>query len=175
MVQLTARGTHTGEGIAEQESQETINAYYVDLPSDDEEGATAVALLDSMLRDLELLFQEQLTALAEDAAEQQAVKKGKAVVTDPSQYEDHPSIMVLEEESATTPTRPNELITLQPRGGSRWFVQHMPRSSNAAGDSKQISRPEDSFQSDIPPASTSEDAKEETAMVAAQAVAAATR
>ena len=42
------------------------------------------ALVDSMLGDLELLFQEQLTTLTEDAVEQQAVKKGKVVVTDPS-------------------------------------------------------------------------------------------
>ena len=41
MVQLTARGTHTGEGTAKQESQEAISTYYVDLPSDEEEGATA--------------------------------------------------------------------------------------------------------------------------------------
>ena len=84
MVQLIARGTHTGEGAAEQESQEAVSAYYVDLPLDDEEGAATEALLDSMLRDLELLFQEQLTALAEDAAEQHAVKEGKAIITDPS-------------------------------------------------------------------------------------------
>ena len=64
---LTARGGHTGEGAIEQESEETINAYYVDSPSDDEEGAAIEALVDSMLGDLELLFQEQLTALAEDA------------------------------------------------------------------------------------------------------------
>ena len=110
-MQLTARGTHTGEGAAEQESQEATNAYYVDLPLDDEEGAAAEAMLDSMLGDLELLFQEQLTALAENAAEQYAVKKGKAVITDPSPQEDHPSVMVLEEESVATPTRPVELIT----------------------------------------------------------------
>ena len=83
------------------------------------EGATAEAMVDRMLGDLELLFHEQLTALAEDAAEQHAVKKWKAVITDPSQQQNHPSIMVLEEAIATTPTRPNELITLQPRGGSR--------------------------------------------------------
>ena len=83
-MQLTAKGTHTGEGAAEQESQEAISTYYVDLPLDDKEGATAEALVDSMLGDLELLFQEQLTTLAEDAAEQQVVKKGKVVGTDPS-------------------------------------------------------------------------------------------
>ena len=70
MVQLTTKGNHAGEGTTEQESDETINAYYVDSPSDDDEGAAAKALVNSMLRDLELLFQEQLTTLAEDAAEQ---------------------------------------------------------------------------------------------------------
>ena len=69
-VQLTARCISIGEGAAEQESQEAISAYYVDLPSDEEEGATAEAQVDSLLEDLELLFQEQLVALAEDAAEQ---------------------------------------------------------------------------------------------------------
>ena len=169
MVQLAARGTHAGEGAAEQELEAT-STYYVDLTSDDEEGVTVEAMVDSILRDLELLFQEQLTALAEDAAEQQAVKKGKVVVTDPSQQEDHLSIMVLEEEAATAPTRPDELNAPQSGGGSRWFIQHMPRSSSAAGDSTQISLPEDSFQSDIPPASTSRNEKEDIA--AATAVAA---
>ena len=70
MVQLTARGTSTGKGAVEQESQEAVSAYYVDLPSDEEEGETAEAQVDSLLGDLELLFQEQLVALAEDAAEQ---------------------------------------------------------------------------------------------------------
>ena len=54
---LTARGNHIGEGIAEQESEEAISAYYVDSPTNDEEGAVAEALVDSMLGDLELLFQ----------------------------------------------------------------------------------------------------------------------
>ena len=76
-------------------------------------------MVDSMLEDLELLFQEQLIALAEDVAKQQAVKKGKAVVKNPSQQEDHPSILVMEEKSAAAPTRPDELITLQPGGASR--------------------------------------------------------
>ena len=98
-----------------------------------------------MLEDLELLFQEQLAVLAEDAAEQQAVKKGKAVVTDPSLQKDHPSIMVLKEESATTPTGPDELIIQQLGGRSRWFIQHMSHSSSVAGDSTQVSRPEDNF------------------------------
>ena len=49
MVQLTARGTHTSEGAAEQEPEAT-SAYYADLPSDDEEGAATEALVDSMRR-----------------------------------------------------------------------------------------------------------------------------
>ena len=72
--------------------------------------------------DLELLFQEQLVSLAENLAEYQAVKKGKVVAMNPSLRKDHLSIMVLEEDSAATPTGPDELITLQPEGGSRWFV-----------------------------------------------------
>ena len=121
-----------------------------------------------MLKDLELLFQEQLMALAEDAAEQQALRKGKSMVTDPSPPQDHPSIMVLEEEAEAAPTRPDELITPQPRGGSRWFKQRMPRTGCAYGDSTQISRPEDSHPSPTLPASTSENAEERTAAVAAQ-------
>ena len=103
------------------------------------------------------------------------VKKGKAVIADPSPQQDHPSIKVLEEATAAAPTRPDELITLQSRGGSRWFIQHMPHSGSAASDNTQISRPEDNSQSNIPPARTSGDAKEETAAatVVAQAVAAA--
>ena len=99
------------------------------------------------------------------------MKKGKAVVTDPSPQKDHPSIMVLEEDAAATPTRPNKLITLQSGGGSKWFVQHMPHSGSAAGGCTQISR-----QSNILLASTSENDDEETATqtvveMAAQAVA----
>ena len=69
VVQLMARGDHAGEGATEQEPKETFSAYYVDSPSDDEVGAAAEALVDNVLEDLELLFQEQLTALAEDATE----------------------------------------------------------------------------------------------------------
>ena len=73
--------------------------------------------------DLELQFQKQLLSLKEDLAEHQVVRKGKAVATDPSLQKDHASIMVLEEDSvATDPFRPDELITLQPQGRSRWFV-----------------------------------------------------
>ena len=88
-----------------------------------------------MLEDLELLFQEQLTALAEDAAKQQAMKKGKVVVTDPCHQQDHPSIMVLEESEAT-PTRLVELITPQPGGGSRWYVQPKPHLKHGGGQKK---------------------------------------
>ena len=52
-----------------QDSEEAVCAYYVDTPSKDEEGATAEVQVADRLGDLELLFQEQLTALAEDAAD----------------------------------------------------------------------------------------------------------
>ena len=87
--------------------------------------------------------------------------------------------MVLEEEAAAAvaPTRPDELITPQSGGGSRWFVQHMPRSGSAAGGSRQISPLEESRPSPTLPASTSEDAEEGTAVatIAAQVVVAAAR
>ena len=38
--------------------------------------------MDDILEDLELLFQEQLAVLVEDAAEQNALRKGKAVMID---------------------------------------------------------------------------------------------
>ena len=63
---------------------EVVNAYYVDSPSDKEGGAAAEAQVDFMMGDLELLYREQLASLEEDFAEYQAVKKWKAVVTDPS-------------------------------------------------------------------------------------------
>ena len=84
MVCLAARADPAGKGIAGEEAKEVVYAYYVDAPSDDEEGATAKALVDDMLGDLELLFQEQLAVLAEDVTEQQALRKGKAMTTDPS-------------------------------------------------------------------------------------------
>ena len=87
------------------------------------------------LGDLELLFQEQLAMLAEDAVEQQSLRKGKAVATGPSPSQDHSSIMVLEEEPEAAPTKPDELITPQREGWSRWFMQHMPRTGSAYGDS----------------------------------------
>ena len=78
--------------------------------------------------------------------------------------------MVLEEEAEAAPPRPDELITPQPQGGSRWFVQRMPRTGSAYGDSTQISRPEDSHPSLTLPTSTSENTEEGTAAAAAQAV-----
>ena len=78
------------------------------------------------------------------------MKKGKAVATNPSSQKDHASIMVIEEDSAAVaPTRPDELITLQPQGGSRWLVQHMPHSSNTPIG----------HQSDIPSATRSMEGK----------------
>ena len=71
----------------------------------------------------------------EDATEQHTLKKGKAVATDPSLPQDHSSIMVLEEKLEVAPTRPDELMASQPEGESRWFVQHMPRTSGTFGDS----------------------------------------
>ena len=131
----------------------------------------AEAQVDLMMGDFELLFQEQLVSLAEDLAEYQVVRKGKVVVTDPSPWKDHTSIMVLEEATAATPTKPDELITLQPEGGSRWFVQHMPHSGSAASGSTQINR-----QSNILPAGTSENTEEEaiaqtTAQIAVESAA----
>ena len=112
MICLEARADPVGRGIVGQDSEEAICAYYVDTPSEDEEGVTAEAQVGDVLVDLELLFQEQLAVLAEDAAEQQALRKGKAVATDSSLPQDHSSIMVLEEEPEAAPTRPDELITL---------------------------------------------------------------
>ena len=81
--------------------------------------------------DLELLFQEQHKSLKEDLAEHQAAMKGKAKAMGPSSQKDHASIMVIEEDSAVVPpTRPGELITLQPQDESRWMVRHMPHFDN---------------------------------------------
>ena len=84
VIQLTTGSTISGGGVTEHQAHESCGAYYVDLASNEEEGAIAEAQIDSLLGDLELLFREQLAALAKDVAEQQAVKKGKAVITDPS-------------------------------------------------------------------------------------------
>ena len=56
MVCLAARVDLVGEGIAGQDSEEAVCAYYVDTPSEDEEGATAEAQVADWLGDLELLF-----------------------------------------------------------------------------------------------------------------------
>ena len=90
-------------------------AYYLDFAPDEDEGVVVEAQLDSQLGDLELLFQEQLTVLAEEAAEQHALRKGKVVLTDSeldcsSRQQDHPSVMVLKELEVAS-TRPDELIT----------------------------------------------------------------
>ena len=74
------------------------------------------AQIDSLLGDLVLLFQEQLVALVEDAAEQDIIRNRKVVITDHEpadshQQQDHLAIMVLEESVAPSPTRPVELIT----------------------------------------------------------------
>ena len=111
MICLEARAGPVGVGTARQDSEEVACAYYVDTPSEDEEGATAEAQVANKLEDLELLFQEQLAVLAEDVAEQHTLKKGKAVATDPSLLQHHPSVMVLEEELEAVITRPDELIT----------------------------------------------------------------
>ena len=111
MICLKARADPVGGGIVGQDSEEAFCAYYVDTPSKDEEGATAEAQVADRLRDLELLFQKQLAVLAEDDTEQQALRNGKAVATDPSPSQDHSSIMVLEEELDEAPTRLDELIT----------------------------------------------------------------
>ena len=55
--------------LAARPEREAPSAYYVDSPSDEEEGAAAEAQVDSWMGDLELLFQEQLMSLAKDHAE----------------------------------------------------------------------------------------------------------
>ena len=105
----------------------------------------------------------------EDAAEQYTLKKGKAVAANPSLPQDHSSIMVLEEELEAAPTRPDEIITSQPEGESRWFVRHMPCTSGTSGDSTQIRRLENSCPSPALPASTSENTEDETVQAAAVA------
>ena len=68
VIQLTARNT-IPEGVTEHQAHELRGANYVELASDEKEGAIAEAHVDSLLGDLELLSQEQLAVLAEDAAE----------------------------------------------------------------------------------------------------------
>ena len=123
-IQLAARAIALEGGSSEQHAQQPHSAYYVDLASDEDEGAIIEAQMDDILEDLELLFQEQIAVLAEDAAEQNALRKGKAVMidhnpTEPRQQQDYPAIMVLEESASSPSTRPVELITPQPGGGSR--------------------------------------------------------
>ena len=85
------------------------------------------------------------------AEHETAQKKGKTVPTDPS-------IMVVEEDLALeAPVRPDELITLQPGSGSRWFVQRMPHLGNAVGGSTVIS-----CQPDVSLVNTPEYAEEAT-------------
>ena len=55
---LEGRADPVGEGITGQDSEEAACAYYIDTPSEDEEGATAEAQVADRLEDLELLFQE---------------------------------------------------------------------------------------------------------------------
>ena len=68
VIQLTARSVTSSGGATEQEAQEVLSAHYVDHASD-EEGVVIEAQIDSPLRDLEVLFQEQLVALVEDTTE----------------------------------------------------------------------------------------------------------
>ena len=70
MICLEANVNPVGGRIAGQDSEEAVCAYYVDTASEDEEGVIAEAQVADRLEDLELLFQEQLTVFAEDAAEQ---------------------------------------------------------------------------------------------------------
>ena len=80
VIHLVVRSVAPGKGITVHEAPEAASAYYVDLTSDEEEGAIIEAQVDSLLGDLEFLFQEQHAALAEDAMEQHAIRKGKAVI-----------------------------------------------------------------------------------------------
>ena len=79
--------------------------------------------------------------------------------------------MVLEELATPPPTRPVELITPQPEGGSRWFIQCMPLIGNVAGGSSPTYLPEDNCQSSALPASTSENAEEDTVIATAVVIA----
>ena len=163
-------------GLAVAQEPEVTVAYYIDSPLDEEKVAAVEAEVDFVMGDLEQLLQEQLVSLVEDIAEYQTARKGKAVVTDPSPQKDHASIMVLEEDlAAAATTRPDELITLQPGGGSIWFVQRMPHSGSVASGSTQISRLPDIFPastSEAPQASASE-APQASALEAPQASASA--
>ena len=75
--------------------------------------------------------------------------------------------MVLEESASSSSTRPVEFITPQPVGGSRWFVQRVPHASSTAGGSSPINQLKNYHQSSTLPASTSENAEEESLTVTA--------
>ena len=141
---LVARVDPAGRGYVGQAFEGANCAYYVDTPLDDEGATTAEAQVDASLANLELLFQEQLVVLAENATEQQVLRKGKAMAMDPSLLQDHPSIMVLGEDTEPAPTRPDELITPQLEGGSRWFVQRDWRQYTNSSPRGQSSVPDTS-------------------------------
>ena len=82
--------------------------------------------------------------------------------------------MVLEETAIPSLTRPSELITSQPGGGSRWFIQRLPCSGSAAGRGSPTNLPRDSYQIRMLPASTSGNAKENAVTVTAAAAETAT-
>ena len=56
MICREARADLVGRGIAGQDSEEATCAYYIDMPSEDEEGVTVEAQVANRLEDLELLF-----------------------------------------------------------------------------------------------------------------------
>lgn len=99
---------------------EQVYGYYVDLASDEEQGAGAEARIDNIVNDLKVLFQEQLPLLAEDVVEQHRKEKGKAVVMEiepaPQQQPSQLSIMVLEK-MKLAPTNSTECITQEPTEG----------------------------------------------------------
>ena len=60
---------------------EQVYGYYIDFASNEEKGAEAEAHNNSVPNDLEVMLQEQLPMLAEDATEEQHIrKKRKAVI-----------------------------------------------------------------------------------------------
>ena len=64
-MQLPRTAIHLAAGPVPQ----ALSAYYVDSPSDEEAGAAVEAQVDSLMGNLELLFQGQLALLTEDLAE----------------------------------------------------------------------------------------------------------
>jgi len=109
--QIVARGVPSDQS---EQAFQTTNAHLVESPSDEEEGDAVVAQVDSLLSDLEVLFQEQLSSLAEDVQDEVRRSKGKAVMTEdkvesaviPGQF----AIMALEERR-TSNARPEEFIS----------------------------------------------------------------